>query len=288
MTASVAEQDKQRSTGDWLTGTLVRSIGLAGAFGAAYFLLGYFVILGMRAAGLAIFWPSSGLATGVLIVLGPRARWPVSAGIVVAVVILECFVRDDRTVWIALADSLCDAAEPLIVAGLVRRYVGKHFTLDRVRNVLGLFIAILAGTLVSSIAAGIASVTIFSPEPPFLNIWWIWFSSGVVSEVAVAPFVIGIAAALREPLPRSELIAGGLVLVALAATTAIVIWLPRIWVTVLPGVLILPMLLWLTARFQPIFAAAGVLLSSLIVVWAAIYGIGHFAYTGSPASDRIT
>jgi signal transduction histidine kinase len=254
-------------------------VGLAGAFGFLYFLLAYFVILGVRAAGLAVFWPPSGFATGVLIAFGPRARWPVSAGIVVAVVVVECFVRSDRTLWIALADSACDASEPLIIAGLINRYFGRDFSLDRVRHVLGLFIAMVVGTMVSSIAAG--------TEPSFLNVWWTWFSASIVGQGAIAPFIIGLAATLRESLPRSELTRAVIALVTLSATTAIIIWLPRIWTTVLPGLLLLPMLLWLAASCRSIFAAAGVLIGSLIVAFAAIFGIGHFGNVGLSIDDRI-
>jgi hypothetical protein len=66
-------------------------------------------------------------------------------------------------------------------------------------------------------------------------------------------------AAIREPPACKELTEGAVVLMALAATTATIIWLPRpIWATMLPGVLLLPMSLWLTARCRPIFASAGV------------------------------
>jgi signal transduction histidine kinase len=92
---------------------------------------------------------------------------------------------------------------------------------------------------------------------------------------------------MREAPTRSESTKGAIALAALSATTAAIIWLPRIWVTVLPGVLLLPMLLWLTAHSRPFFAAAGVLVSSLIVALAAIFGIGHFGDVGLPISDRI-
>lgn len=281
--------DDYQSTAHNLSRDWAGNLRLAGVVGLVYFLLAYFVIRGLHAAGLAVFWPSAGFATGVLIVLGPRARLPVYAGVVVAILLVECVVRNDRSLWIALADSQCDAIEPLIAAGLIKRYSDKEFRLDRVRNVLALFIATLAGRTVSSIAAGIASVSLLNPGPPFLSIWWIWFSSGVVGAIAISPFVIGLAAAVREPPPRSELIGGGVALVALAAMTAVIIWLPQqMWATLMPGVLLLPMLLWLAARCQPFFVAVGVPIVALIVAWAAIYGIGHFGDIDLSINGRIT
>ena len=54
----------------------LRRVALAGVVGLVYFLLGYFVIRGLRAAGLGIVWPAAGFVAGILIVLGPRARLP--------------------------------------------------------------------------------------------------------------------------------------------------------------------------------------------------------------------
>jgi hypothetical protein len=34
----------------------------------------------MPPEGIAVFWPAAGISSGVLIALGPGARWPVAAG----------------------------------------------------------------------------------------------------------------------------------------------------------------------------------------------------------------
>ena len=95
-----------------------------------------------------------------------------------------------------------------------------------------------------------------------LTTWRHWFASDVVGIIAVAPLVIGLAAAARERPPRGELI-------------------------VVPGALLFPTLLWLAARCRPLFAASGAFLVSLTVVWTAILGIGHFGDASLPIDDRI-
>jgi hypothetical protein len=94
----------------------------------------------------------------------------------------------------------------------------------------------------------------------------------------VAPLVIGIAGALRQPPPpRSEWIEVTGALVALALVTAVTILLPRgTWEILLPIAWSLPIVLWLAARSRPAFAAAGAFLVSISIVWTTIYGIGHF------------
>ena len=56
-----------------------------------------------------------------------------------------------------------------------------------------------------------------------------------VGVVTVAPLIIGLSAAMRDPPPRSEQIEGAAGLLALAAMTGIVITLPeQLWETVVP------------------------------------------------------
>jgi signal transduction histidine kinase len=50
----------------------------------------------------------------------------------------------------------------------------------------------------------------------------------------------------------------------------------RLWETVVPAALVFPILLWLAARSQPVFAAAGAFIVSMTVALTAIYGLGHF------------
>jgi integral membrane sensor domain MASE1 len=54
---------------------------------------------------------------------------------------------------------------------------------------------------------------------PILTTWQHWFASDITGIVTVAPLVIGLAAAVRQLLPRSELIKGTATLVALAVMT---------------------------------------------------------------------
>ena len=73
-----------------------RSIGLAAAVGIVYFLAARLsLLLITKPDGVAVFWPASGVAAGVLIALGPRARLPVAAGAMVATIVAN--LMGDRT-----------------------------------------------------------------------------------------------------------------------------------------------------------------------------------------------
>src|ERR1700746_2449580 len=61
----------------------VADIGLALAVGAAYLLVAHNSVgLVLESTGVAVFWPAAGITSGSLIALGPRARWPLAAGVV--------------------------------------------------------------------------------------------------------------------------------------------------------------------------------------------------------------
>ena len=134
----------QRSGAD-LARRWVNSIGLAVAVGVAYFLaarLGVGLLL--EPEGVAVFWPAAGVSSGVLIALGPRARWPVAVGVTAATVAIHQLTADP--LWAGIALGLSNAAEALIVAGLLEHYFAADFNIVRLRQVLGLLLAAIVGT----------------------------------------------------------------------------------------------------------------------------------------------
>src|SRR5438045_3553026 len=104
------------STQQW-----ARSIGLATAVGIVYFLAARLSLLLLtKPDGVAVFWPASGVAAGVLIALGPRARLPVAAGAMVATIIAN--LMGDRTLLSSVVFALCNAGEALLAAWLIEHF----------------------------------------------------------------------------------------------------------------------------------------------------------------------
>jgi PAS domain S-box-containing protein len=259
-------------------------IGLTVAVGVAYFLaarLSLFLLT--KPDGVAVFWPAAGISAGLLIAIGRDARWPVAIGTIVATIVAN--LTGDRAVSSALVFALCNAGEALLVAWLIEHYFGLDFNLGRLRHVLGLLAAAIVGAVVSGVGGTVAYKLFHSPAVPVLITWQHWLASDALGIITVAPLVIGLASALREPPPRRELIEGVVALAAVAAMTGIIISLPpEPWETVVPVALLFPLLLWLAARCRPVFASAAVFIVSLTIVWAITFGIGHF---GNPMDDRL-
>src|SRR5215470_3754599 len=116
------------------------SLVLAVAVGITYFVAAW-LSLGLVTVpdGVAVFWPAAGISSGILIALGRGARLSVTMGTMAATIAAN--LLGDRNLLASVSFAVCNAAEALIIAGLIERYVGANFTLDRLRHVLAFLLA---------------------------------------------------------------------------------------------------------------------------------------------------
>jgi signal transduction histidine kinase len=288
MRASIFEKDQRLrlSRGGLADWTWLGSIGIAAAVGVAYFLAAELSNSFLITPETVIFWPAAGISSGLLISLWFIARWPVLAGVIVATAaanLLRHFGVAATATWV-----VGNTAEPLIIAGLIQYYFGANFKIDRLYCVLGLFAAAVPGTAVASTWWTFVYYWLFASLNEPTATWLHWIVSDFAGIVSVAPLVIGFAAALQRPPPRREAIESIAALAVVGAMTGVIVSLPQdLWETVVPAALVFPILLWLAARSQPVFAAAGVFIVSMTVALTAIYGFGHFGGTGLSIGARI-
>ncbi|MFL6819911.1 MAG: MASE1 domain-containing protein [Bradyrhizobium sp.] len=280
------ETERPRASADQKSEWL-KAIGLAAVVGLAYFLAARLSLsLLTKPDGVAVFWPANGVAVGVLIALGRGARWPVAAGAAAATMVAN--LLGDRTFVIAAISALCNVGEAIIAAGLIQRQFGSGFSLDRLRNVLGFLAAAALAAAISGVGGTLGFKLFRGSTPSILTTWEHWFASDAIGIVTLAPLVIGIAAAARDPPPPREILEGTAGLAAIALMSAIIIFLPRqSWETVLPIALVFPLLLALAARCQPVFAAAAAFIIALTIVWTTTFDIGYFGDPGLPFNERI-
>jgi len=262
-------------------------IALAVAVGIAYFLAARLSLaLLTKPEGVAVFWPAAGVAAGVLIALGPRARWPVVVGTMAATILANLF--GDRNLWSAVLFAVCNAGEAVLAAWFIERFYGPGFRLGRLRNVLGLFAAAIVGTAVSAIGGTIGIKAFHNPDAPLFTTWQHWLASDGLGIVTVAPLLIELASLSRDRLSRSEIIEGVLSVVALALMCGLAIF--QRWdllATIGPVALLFAPLLWLAARCRPIFAAAAAFIVSFSIVWTTTFGIGFFGNPALSITDRV-
>jgi PAS domain S-box-containing protein len=266
----------------WIAGS-----GIAVVVGIVFFLAAQLgLALLTTAERVAVFWPASGIAAGALIALGPRARAPVAVGVILASVAAN--MMGDRGFWSSLAFGLCNATEACLVAWVIERWFGPAFNLDSLRHVLGFFAAAVIGTASAAAGASLA-MNLFGPSTAaFLDIWKVWFPSGALGVVTVAPLLIGIAAATRDVPPWREILEGTFAIVVVAATVgAALALLTGSWSLVGPATFLLPLLLWLGSRCRPVFTAAAAFTIAVTIVWTTIHEFGHFGDAGQPTTNRV-
>jgi PAS domain S-box-containing protein len=262
------------------------AVGLGLAFGIAYFAAAHFgLALRTKPEGIAIFWPAAGIAIGALIALGPTTRLPIAVGVVCATALSNALVG--RNIWVAVIFGLVNAAQTLLTAWLIERNFGRLFKLEDVPHVLGFLVASAIGAALAAVGAATA-VSLVAPATSPLNVWRLWFAACSLGIVTVAPVLIGLGQALREPPTRGELIEGAAGVATLAVMSVILIALPQgAWTTALPVALVFPLLLWIVVRCRPVFAAAAAFVMTLAVLWSTTFGMGHFGDARVPLADRI-
>lgn len=281
----LAGSHKHADLNDGTAKVLLQTIGVTVAVGIAYFTVARLGLALRTHAGLAIFWPAAGVAIGALITLGSKARLGVAAAVAAASIASSLMIG--RVLWLALALSLVNAAQVLLIAWIVERWFGSAFKLEDVGQVLGFLVASAVGAAVGATGA-VAAMRVVEPSafPPV--VWRVWFGACLLGTVAVAPLIIGLGDAVRKLPPRQELTEGGVGVAILALLSAILISLPQgPWATAVPVALATPVLLWICVRCAPVFAAGGSLVIATAIIWSTTFNLGHFGDATIPLGDRI-
>lgn len=252
------------------------AVGWSIVIGTAYFLtsrLGLSLLV--PPSDVAVFWPASGIAAGILIAFGRRALAPLAIGVMIGAVAAN--LLSDRSLATAVFKGFCNIGEPVIVAGLLQRWFGPAFSFGDLRRVLGFLAAAAIATATSAIG-GAATITLLHTTAPFWDVWRVWVLSDGVGIVVVAPLIIELRRALVEPPSSRETVEGTAVITVGGALATYVFAHPtESWISFDPDAFILPLLLWLAARWPSPFAIAGAFVVSVAAIATTIFGIGHLS-----------
>src|SRR5262245_966034 len=263
------------------------ALGTVVGIALAYFLAASLgLALRSQPSEIAVFWPASGIAAGILILSTRRERPAIVVGVIVGTVAAN--ILSDRSIWTSLLKGFCNAGEAVLVAGLIGRWFGHPFSFDGLRQVVVCLGAACVGAAASALG-GAATMTLLHTTAPYWDVWRGWFLSDGVGIVMVAPLVIGLGQAWRNPPSRAQSIEAAGVLSLLA----LIIWHAVAhptgsWLSFDADAVVLPFLLWLVARCDPIFGIGGASIVSLTVIYATIFGIGHFGDATVPLSERVS
>jgi PAS domain S-box-containing protein len=229
-----------------------------------------------RPDGVAVFWPAAGVASGVLIVAGSAARWPVILGVMAATILAN--LLGDRDVWSSIIFAVANASEAAIVAGLIERWYGSLFELNTLRRVIGLFAATIVGTAVSGIVGTIGFVWFHGdPIASGPTVWLHWFASDALGTLTVAPLVIGLASLMRNVPSTREAAESALALTVVCVLCAFLMFLPnRPWTLELAAIALCPLFVWIAARLPPGIASGATFICAITIVTTTTFAIGIF------------
>ncbi|HEY1543984.1 MAG TPA: MASE1 domain-containing protein [Xanthobacteraceae bacterium] len=264
-----------------------RFAGVAVAAGIAYFLAARLSLaLLTRPDGVAVFWPAAGVSSGLLIGLGRTSRMPVVVATMAATIVAN--MLGDRNLASAIVFAACNAGEAVLVAAAVDRFSGSSNPLLRLRRVVGLLAAVLLGTAVSGFGGTLGYIWFHKSTATALTIWHHWFASDAIGVIAVAPLVIGLVSAARFRPPRRETAEGAAALTVLVALCGLsVVPATTAWARELAIASLIPLLLWVSARCRPVFAAAVTFIVALAILWTTTFSTGIFSDPRIPEAERI-
>ncbi len=226
-------------------------------------------------------WPPTGIALAVLLILGYRF-WPgVSLGVLLGSLLTGADFR------VAIGMTLGNTLEALAGAYLLKRIVGVHHAMDRIRDVVGLAAVSILSTTIS---ATIGTVTLvlagfgqWSALGGLLLTWWI---GDLLGALVVAPaLLVWISPALVGKSWGQY--AEGFALLAFLAGVTWYVFGGKPPDGILHQALIyliFPFVLWAALRLGQQGATAAVCLVSGIAIWGTVQGLGPFSLESKNSS----
>jgi two-component sensor histidine kinase/integral membrane sensor domain MASE1 len=271
-----------RAAKEWIV-----ALGVAVTVAVAYYLAaGLGLAFLSPPSDVAVFWPPSGLAAGILIISNRRVRPAIMVGVIIGT--LAANIMSDRSILTSLFTGFCYAGEAVLVAWLIERWFGHPFAFDDLRRVLGFVAATCLGAAASALG-GAATMTLLHTTAPFWVVWRTWFLADGVGIVMVAPLVVALDQVWRKPPSRAEAFeAVGVLSVVTLIISYAVTHPTESWLSFDADALVLPPLLWLVARYKSVFGIAGAFIVSLVVIYATTFGIGHFGDVAIPVVERVS
>jgi signal transduction histidine kinase len=214
----------------------------------------------------SVVWLPVGVAAAFLYRAGLRF-WP-------GVVIGDLLVNNYATLPLgsAFAQSVGNLLEVLVIAALARRACPRDDPIASLRSVVGLALAIAAGTLLSatigSVAAWLGSVIDGHSLPYVWRTWWLGDFSGAL---IVLPLALSWSTLPARPWPRLRVLEAALMVGLVAGLSAL-----QLGGTTKLVALVFPALIWATLRFGQRGATVATTIVCGFAVWGATNHLGPF------------
>ncbi|VTR92980.1 pas domain-containing protein : PAS domain S-box OS=Methanobacterium sp. Maddingley MBC34 GN=B655_1763 PE=4 SV=1: MASE1: PAS_3: PAS_4: PAS_8: PAS_4: PAS_4: PAS_9: HisKA_2: HATPase_c [Gemmata massiliana] len=227
-------------------------------------------------------WPPSGIAFAALLIFGLRV-WPgIWLGSFLANV-WDAFDPAHSGTFVAHVGASAVIAtgstlQALAGAGLVRRFIGPGYPLDRVRNVFR-FVAVVPVVCLIAATLGVTALCASGLVPwgAFGTLWWTWWLGDAVGVLVVAPVLLAWVRPLAPGAPRPTDAETVCLFALLLGACVLVFGGWRAGVSASPlAYLSLPLLVWAAVRFGSRGSALTVVVIAAFAIWGTVSGSGPF------------
>lgn len=249
--------------------------------------LGYF--LSFKSTSILPIWPPSGIAFALILLMG-RSAWPgIMIGSLVASLMAfwnQATLPLSAIISLSCLASVAHTTEALIGNFLVRKWIGQDYPFTNTKNAFRFlfitFFMCLAGAVMGAFSLWTNGVI---AKDALLNAGLTWCVGNVVGILLFTPFVLSWAYLVRFRFSQHRAMEIGIFLL-FAAGLVFVLQMKYSNATIERATpfLILPILLWLAFRFELAIAMGGVLLVSLLAVYATTKNYGPFVLEESHSS----
>lgn len=256
-----------------------RMAATAAAVAACYFVAGRLGLsVAAQHANVTFVWPPAGLALAALLLGGYR----LAPGVFLGAFLVNIFTDARWPTVLAIASG--NTLEAVLGTLLLRNVLGFQYSMERLRDVLGLIV--LGGLVSTTTAATIGVTSLFlegsAPWADFSILWFEWWVGDMLGILVLTPFLMTwsdaphfLSVMWRAPWKVLEAI--GLFAILIAAAQGIFAgWLDAHLASHLRSY-IFPLLIWAAIRFGPKGATAATLTVSAFAVWGTLQGFGPFA-----------
>jgi len=236
----------------------------------AVYLLGAWAVWFTPPSGsVAFWWPAAGVSVTIL-AFAPRSWWPVLVGGIVTAS-FAANLTGGRSVEVAAAFSVANAAEAMVAGYLLKRPDGRLIELEQLRDFGRLVGAAAAGALVIALLGG--AVVALNDMGPY----WATARNLFTSHASAVLVIVPVAMTWRLRAGIAERWEYGVQIAALLAVT-LAIFVPQHHLPVAAAGL--PLLVWAALRLDPRTVALEILGSAVIAVLLTAAGRGPYGELG--------
>jgi len=218
-------------------------------------------------------WPATGVGIAVLYLGG--LRW--LPGVLLGDLLARVFAQVPLPQGVMLAEAAGAITTAVVAAVILQRLIGSRASVDRLRHVGAVLVAVGVGSAISAtiamFALRISDLIETSEMVVFWRTWWLGTLAGglVVLPLAMA-WAVGWTVGWRTAAWRSGRLAEGVLMLASVAGLSVVALSVEQQVTYL----VFPAFIWAALRFGPQGATLAVALSTGIAMAITAYDRGAF------------